>query len=327
MCILKTKVYLFDSKGKDKHLDSRDANLEKIKETQLLWVDIPAREAAALEKVVAALGLKNAPVGSLLDISKRPKIDRFEDFFRLFIVSVKTDDNGKLERLPVDFLVGKNYVISIHDAEIPYFREFFDLEEGETHLGELDAESFVAVLLDLHIVSYFRALEKIEETVDELDTRVLETDIETREFLAETVKLRKSVSELRRWFLPHRDVFYALSRPDFRWIAESDSAEHFRLLNQHFEHAVDAIESARDTVLGVFDLYATKSAQMMNKFIQRLTFITLIVGTLGAVAGIWGMNFEVEYFKSGEYGFWLAIGGMAVIVASLTILAKFKRWI
>lgn len=324
---MKPTVYLFDSKGNDKQLELGETDLKKIKENQLLWIDIPAREKAPIEKAVSVLGLKGAPVNSILNIPKRPKIDFFENFYRFFIVSVKIDENGQLKQIPIDFLVGKNYIISIRDEEVPYFKEFSELEEGETHIGDLDAESFVAALLDLHVVSYFFALEKIEETVDELDTRVLETDIETREFLSETVKLRKSVSNLRRWFLPHRDVFYALSRSDFQWVAESDSAEHFKMLNQHFEHAVDAIESSRDTVLGLFDLYATKSAQMMNKFIQRLTFITLIVGALGAIAGIWGMNFEVEYFKSAEFGFWLAIGGMGLIVVSLTILAKYKRWI
>ncbi len=327
MCNLKTTVYLFDSKGKDKQLELGETNLETIKENQLLWIDIPAREKGAIEEVVSALGLKHAPVESILKAPKRPKIDIFENFYRFFIVSVKTNAKGHLERIPIDFLVGKNFILSVHDGEVPYFEEFFDLEEGETHIGELDAESFVAILLDLHIVSYFLALEKIEDTVDELDTRVLETDIEPKEFLAETVELRKSVSNLRRWFLPHRDVFYALARPDFQWIAESDSAEHFKMLNQHFENAVDAIESARDTVLGLFELYATKSAQLMNKFIQRLTFVTLLVGALGAIAGIWGMNFEVEYFKSAEYGFWLAIGSMGLIVVSLTILARIKRWI
>lgn len=324
---MKTIVYLFDSKGRDKQLELGDADLEKIKENQLLWIDIPAREKELIEEAVSALGIKNVPVKSILKTPNRPKIDIFEEFYRFFIVSVKTSEKGELIRIPIDFLVGKNYILSIHDDEVPYFKEFFDLEEGETHIGDLDAESFVSALLDLHVVTYFLALERIEETVDKLDTRVLETDIETNDFLAATVELRKSVSNLRRWFLPHRDVFYALSRPDFRWIAESDSAKHFKMLNQHFENAVDAIESSRDTVLGLFDLYATKSAQMMNKFIQRLTFVTLLVGALGAIAGIWGMNFEVEYFKSAEYGFWLAIGSMGLIVVSLTILAKFKRWI
>ncbi len=91
--------------------------------------------------------------------------------------------------------------------------------------------------------------------------------------------------------------------------------------------AIDAIESSRDTVLSLFDLYATKSAQLMNVFIQRLTFITLLVGCLGALAGIWGMNFEVEYFKMAEYGFWLTIGSMLLLVIVLTIIGKIKKWI
>lgn len=324
---MKTTVYLFDAKGYDRQLEIAEVKLENIKENQLIWINILGREKEAFEKAVAAIGLEDVPVESILNVSERPKIDIFEDFYHFFIVSVKTGKNGHVKQLPIDFLIGKNYVVSVHSEEVPYFKEFSELEKGETHLGELDAESFVASLLDLHIVSYFFALEKIEEKVDKLDTRVLETEIEPDEFLAEMVELRKAVSNLRRWFQPHRDVFYALSRPDFHWIAQSDSAEHFKMLNQHFENAVDAIESSRDTVLSLFALYATKSSRMMNVFIQRLTFITLLVGGLGAVAGVWGMNFEVEYFKTAEYGFWLTVGGMILVGLSLTILAKFKRWI
>jgi len=324
---LEISVYLFDSKGSDKELDLDELDLKKIKENQLLWINILSREKKAVEKVAEMLGLKHVPVSNISNVSRRPQIDIYEDFFRFFIVSVKTGKSGKIERTPIDFLVGKNFVVTVHDEEIEYFQEFSKLEKGETHIGELDAESFVAALLDLHIVSYFSALEKIEERVDKLDERVLETDIETGEFLAEMVELRKTVSNLRRWFLPHRNVFYALSRPDFQRIAESDSAEHFKMLNDHFENAVDAIEASRDTVLGLFDLYATKSAQLMNKFIQRLTFITLLVGGLGAVAGVWGMNFEVGYFKSAEYGFWLTIGSMVLLIIVLTIIGKIKKWI
>jgi magnesium/cobalt transport protein CorA len=318
---------MFDAQGSDKQIDLEDVNLERIKENQLLWINVRSRESEAIEKAVGLLGLTKLPVKSILNLSERPKIDIFEDFYRFFIVSVRTFENGRIERVPIDFVVGKNFVITIHEGEVEYFKEFSGLEEGENHIGELDAESFVAALLDLHIVSYFYALEKIEEKVDKLDARVLQTEIETNEFLAETVELRKSVSNLRRWFLPHRDVFYALSRPDFQQIAESDSAEHFKMLNQHFENAVDAIESSRDTVLSLFDLYATKSAQLMNIFIQRLTFLTLIMGSLSVIAGILGMNYEVDYIFKNRYGFWITIIGMILIAVGLAILAKIKRWI
>jgi len=324
---LQVKAYLYDSDGSDRNIDLERIESEKIGENQLLWINIAQREEETVKKVVSALSLKNVPLKSILNVSERPKIDVFEGFYRIYIVSVKAENSEKIERLPIDFLVGKNFVITIHNGKVDYFDELREREKGETNLGELDVESFITTLLDLHIVSYFRALEEIEERVDELDETVLQSELETHEFLAEMVRLRQTVSKLRRWFLPHRDVFYALSRPDFQQITGTDSAENFKMLNHHFESAVDAIESSRDTVLSLFDLYATKSAQLMNAFLQRLTFITLLVGGLGALAGIWGMNFEVEYFKSAEYGFWLTIGSMLLLVIVLTIIGKIKKWI
>lgn len=324
---MEVTAYLYDFDGNDRNIDLEKLEGEKIGKNQLLWINIPHREEEIIKKIVSALRLKNVPLKSILNDSERPKIDIFEDFYRIYIVSVKADNSEKIVELPIDFLVGKNFVVTIHNGNVDYFDELREREKGETNLGELDVESFITTLLDLHIVSYFRALEEIEERVDELDETVLQSELETHEFLAEMVRLRQTVSKLRRWFLPHRDVFYALSRPDFQQLTNSDSVENFKMLNQHFESAVAAIESSRDTVLSLFDLYATKSAQLMNVFIQRLTFITLLVGGLGAVAGIWGMNFEVEYFKSAEYGFWLTIGSMLLLIIVLTIIGKIKKWI
>ena len=127
--------------------------------------------------------------------------------------------------------------------------------------------------------------------------------------------------------MPHRDIFYALARPDFVRIAQSDSADSFRLLNEHFEHAFDAIEASRDTVLSLFELFATKSAQTTNDLVQRLTFITLVIGVLGVVAGTLGMNFEVDEIFKSEYGFWIVIGAMLLLALGLTVLARLKKWI
>jgi magnesium transporter len=324
---LEVAVYLYDAKGCDEEIKLKDANPAKLNDKQLLWVDVLKRDSETIERVVAALKIEDAPVKGILDVSERPKIDKFENFYRFFIVSVRADDNDKLERVPIDFLVGKNYVVTIHDGDVEYFKEFRKREKGETQIGELDAESFIATLLDWHIVSYFRALEKLEQKVDRLDERILRKDLDEEEFLHEVVALRRAASKLRRWFLPHRDVFYALSRSDFTQISQSDSVEHFLRLNHHFESAVDAIEHSRDTIISIFELYATKNAHRMNNAMQRLTFITLIAGALGVIAGTFGMNFEVGYFKMAETGFWLTIGGMTILVITVTILAKFKRWI
>ena len=126
--------------------------------------------------------------------------------------------------------------------------------------------------------------------------------------------------------MPHRDIFYSLSRVDFHQIAESDSVDQYKMLNQHFESAIDAVENSRETVLSVFELYATKSSQMTNTFVQRLTFLTLLTGSLAVIAGILGMNFKADVFEA-ENGFWVTVAGLVVVAVGITGFARFKRWI
>ena len=323
---MKILTYLYDADGSEEEIDLEENILDKLNDKQLLWVNILERDEEIIEHVTQTLHLEKVPMKGILRISERPKIFKFKEFYHFFIISVEMNEESKLRPIPIDFLVGKNFVITVHDGDVNYLQEFARREKGEAGIGELDAESFVATMLDLHMASYFRVLEDIEEIVDRMDDRILQKDMKDEEFLNKMIRLRRDVSRLRKWFLPHRDIFYALSRPDFKRIAESDSFENFQELNSHFENAVGAIESSRDTVLSLFDLFTTKSSHNMNNQIRRLTFITLIVGGLGAIAGVWGMNFEVEYFKAAETGFWLTMVAMGVYILLAMLIGKLMRW-
>lgn len=323
---METKIYLYDANGSDREIKYEDADWHSIRDDQILWVNIRQRDEALIRQTTDKLQLKNAPLKSLLKTRERPKLDKFDDFYRLFIISVEVQPQGKLKNVPIDFLVGKNFVVTVQDGEVEFFKEFRNREKGESEIGELDAESFVAALLDLHIVAYFRAVELIEREVDELDEKILCDGTEYNEFLKQMVRLRGDVSKLRRWLLPHRDVFYPLTRPDFFPTGQADSGEHFKLLSEHFENAVDSIESSRDTVLSLFGLYATKSSEEMNKLIQKLTFVTVLIGSLGVIAGILGMNFKEDFFEN-EIGFWITLLGMSVFIISVTIVARWRKWI
>ncbi len=321
-------AYLYDADGTDEQVELTEVICERLTDKNMLWVDVAERETETIKKVAAILKLKNAPVRTLASTSERPKLDKYEKFYRFFIVSVDTTGESvdDIKPIAIDFVVGENFVVTIHDDEVPYFKEFHELEKGESHLGELDAEGFITTFLDFHIVSYFKAIEKIEFQVDRFDDLILKTEMNDKDFLRRMVKLRGTASKLRRWFVPQREVFYALSRPDFKPTAESNYAETFQNLNQHFENAIDAIENSRDTVLSLFDLYTTRASHRMNNLIKRLTFVTIIIGSLGVIAGILGMNFEPSFFKSPN-GFLAAVAGMGALALALTGLAKFMDWI
>jgi magnesium transporter len=321
-----TYAYLYDADGSDEEVKLKDVEVKKLTDKKLLWVNILKRDEKLIREVAEKMALDTIPLKSVLDIEERPKIEKFADFYRIFVVSVEIKKNKKSARQPIDFIVGKNFIISIHDGDVDYFVEFRKREKGETRIGELNSERFLLSLLDLHILSYFRALEAVDAKVDKFDEKILKEEIPAKDFLAEMVQMRRDVSNLRRWLTPHRDVFYALSRPDFFADKNVGTGENFQLLNQHFENVVNSMEASRETVLSLFDLYATRSDQKLNLIMHRLTFMTLVIGTLGVLAGILGMNFDLAFFKDPN-GFWMAVVFMGVLAISLTIAARLTRWL
>ena len=318
--------FLYDAAGADTEVQPEDVDIRKLKEKQLLWINVLKRDDETLHRVAEAVKLEGVPFHAVTQTESRPRVEIYENFFRFRISSVEVKKDKRPKSVIIDYIVGRNFLVTVHEGDIGYFQEFRKREKGETNLGELDAESFLATLLDLHIVSYFQAMEEVERRVDKFDEDILKRMMNTDEFLSEMVQLRRDVSDLRRWLLPHRDVFYSLTRADFRQIAESDSVDEFSRLNEHFENACDAIEGARGTVLSIFELYSTKAAQQTNHLIRQLTFFTLVVGSLGVIAGIFGMNYQLSYFES-EAGFWFTVGAMGFIAASWAVVAKIRGWL
>ncbi|MBX7174595.1 MAG: hypothetical protein K1X72_26710 [Pyrinomonadaceae bacterium] len=320
--MMNTKFYLYDADGSDREIYLDEIGEKSIGERQILWINILGRDESEIRSIIEKLPIENVPIQSLLETKERPKLEKFEKFYRFFIIGVNKD----FQKIPIDFLVGENFVVTVQNEKKDFFKEFRDRKEGESQLGNLDTESFVSALLDLQIVGYFRAVEIFEKQIDELDEKILRKEVDYEQFLKQIVSLRSKVSKLRRWLLPHRDVFYPLTRPDFFPLGNKDTIDQLKSITTHFENAVDSIESSRETLLGLFDLYATKSNKNMNDLIQRLTFITVLLGSMGVIAGILGMNFKEDFFES-PTGFWWAVGLMFFFSSSLMIIARWRKWI
>jgi magnesium/cobalt transport protein CorA len=320
------RAYLYDASGSDEEVELGEVDVRQLDESKLLWVTVLKRDAKLITSAAEQLNVDRIPIKAILEGSSHPKLIKFDEFFHFGVNSVMLHTDYTPLKYPIDFIVGKNFIVTIHDDEVDFFVELRKRERGETVLGDLSSESFVATLLDLHIVSYFEALYAVERQVDKLDSQILKKELEADEFVSRMVELRRNVSKLRRWLIPHRELIYSFLRADFQRIAEEDTRELYKTLESHFENAVEAIDGSREAVLSAFDLYATKSSQLTNVFIQRLTFLTLVMGTLGVVAAVFGMGFKEEFFEN-PYGFWITIGVMIIFTVVATIYARYRRWI
>lgn len=228
--------------------------------------------------------------------------------------------------MELDLFSGPNYVVTFHPEPIEFLQNFDQHVQGDTQIGRLTGPSFLAALLDWHVSSYFGVLNKLEDKVDALDEAAL-LQSATQEFLADLVDVRRRVAEVRQMLAPHREVFAALARPDFEVVASSEAAAHFRALNDRLERALDNVEHAREIIIGTFELFMTGTAQSTNDTMKILTLVTVISGFLGVIAGVMGMNFEVDFYKSGLVGFLAVVASMLFLTGLVVALARWRRWL
>lgn len=320
---------LFDADGTDHPVGTEAISLSGLNPRQLLWIDVEDDDGHA-DAVVADLArrlqLGDEVAALLRDIDVGPQLRNFGDWFLAQAVAVEHQGQLRFGGRGLAIVCGRNFVVSLHRGPIGFLDELRDRERADTRIGTLSAESFTASLLGWLVDSYLQAVTDFEAAVDRLEVSVLASRVH-RECLPELAQLRRGASRLRRMLAPHRHVFAALARPDFRPDDEGDADRHFRALDQRFERAMDAVENARDLVVGSFELFATRSAERTNDTMRALTFVTVLLGSLAVIAGVLGMNFQVPFFESGARGFWLAIGGMGLIAVVAVLVARLRRWI
>lgn len=301
--------------------------VDSLSEKQLLWIDLSSPDDAEKEQVAKLFGFDLELLRLSTSSRQLPSLISYGAFFRVTANAVsRKSGHERLELNAVTLVVGSNYVVSVHDQGADFLEGLRKREQGDSNIGSLSAESFSASLLDWLLDSYFHEIDKLVHDVDRLEITILGKKL-PGEFLESLVKARRRIAALRRALKSHRDVFYGLARPDFTATEKVESRPHFEALNKHYERAEDELESARDLVIGSFELLSTRSAQKTNDTMRVLTFVTVLMGLLALVAGILGMNFELPLFQTGTRGFVIVAVGMFVFTVLSVGLAYLRRWL
>jgi Mg2+ and Co2+ transporter CorA len=233
----------------------------------------------------------------------------------------------KLDSGGHECVLGPNWVVTAHEAEIEVLEEFRERAEGGGQVGALDSPSFVAAVVEWVVTSYFRAFEAVESELEELDAKVMsEIPKSVSDDLARLVELRRSIGTLRRALSPHREVIVALAHPELDLLSTENSAERFAAIEGRVTQAVDAAREAKDSTRGSFDLLVARIGQRTNDIMKLLTLVTVILLPASVLAGVMGMNFQVGLFDL-AWMFWTVIAAMLGIAVLVLAVARHRSWI
>ncbi len=262
----------------------------------------------------------------VLNTQQRPKFEEHESGIFLTVQSL-TFDREKLEvqMEQVSIYAGKGFVISFQEDEddlFPAIRE--RIHSGRGKIKKRGADYLSYALADNVVDHYYLLLDQMEGVLDELEEEILSrpgrnSKEKIHGLKIESIMLRKMVS-------PLREAIGRFSKTDSPFVEETTRI-FLRDLYDHTIQVMDTIDTYRDVMNGLYDLYLSEISFRMNNVIQLLTIISTIFIPLTFLAGIYGMNFDYMPELHWKYGYFVLWGIMVLIAGGLIIIFKRKKWL
>lgn len=311
---------LYDARGDDRSVDVLREAPGRLRDDQLLWVDVTGRDHATLRAVCSALDFSPATAARLAEPRDRPLVRRHDRYLHIGFRSAERGAGDAVSFVGVDLVAAPNVVLTVRDGEVGAFARVLEEIEGMTQVGRLDTAAFTTSLVDAILTGYLDAVEDLEREIDELDAAALRAR-RTTGILDRLGELRGRVAALRRALAPHRNAFAALARPDVA-LHESLGRPWPGLLDR-LDATLAAVETARDLLLGTYDVLMTRVAQRTDATVKTLTVVSVALLPASLIASVLGMNFQLPLFDDAA-NFGLVIAAMAALIGGtvLVVLAR-----
>lgn len=291
------------------------------------WINVSGvHDEEAIKTLGDHFGLHPLIQEDIVNTSQRPKLETYPD--HLYVVSKMLYHDEKENHLraeQVSFVLGGSYLISFQEDPGDVFEPVRErLRKGRGRIRTSGTDYLTYALLDVIVDHYFVILEELGERTESVEEEVLdEPKTETQERIND---LRRDLIFTRRMTWPVRELLSQLERLDSPLWSE-ETRPFVRDTYGHAVQVLDLVESLRDVVGGLTDLYMTSISNRMNEIMKVLTIIGTIFIPLTFVAGIYGMNFEYMPELTVWYAYPVVIGLMVLTGVGLLFYFYQKDWI
>ncbi len=327
----KTKITILDydkERFQEKEIETVDECLAFGDTPTATWINVEGiHEVEILEKLGEGFRLHPLTVEDILNTDQRPKMEDFGDYIYIVLRMISYDDiSGEIVTEQTSLILASNLVISFQEgAEGDVFDPVRErIRTGKARIRKMGADYLAYTLVDSIVDSYFAVLEKLGEEIEFLEEELVTNP--TPETLQTIHDLKREMIFLRKSVWPLREVISALERGESPLIEESTQL-YLRDVYDHTIQVIDAVETLRDMLSGMLDIYLSSISNRMNEVMKVLTIIATIFIPLTVIAGIYGMNFRYMPELEWPWAYPLVWLAMLVVAGLMLLYFRRKKWL
>lgn len=289
--------------------------------------DISTLTESDILTIAEEFGLHELAVEDAIEAKERPKLEEYEK--HLFVVAHELQaHNGQLEPVQIACFIGTRYVLALHaGAERTMAETKARLRATKDEVWGGSAY-LMHTLLDTLVDDYQRIADSLEQEVETLEEELLANPRSPAQTHLYTVKQREA--RFRRYVLPASRMLAAVvqegSIGSSIALVDTQFGTYFRDVHDHTLRIADQIRSVEDLSDALIDLVRVEATNAQNEVTKRLTGWAAIIAVPTYIASVYGMNYQLIP-RHEEFGFFFALGLMAISAIGLYTYFKRRGWI
>jgi len=326
----KTKITLIDYDDKsftEKEIKEVKQCFPYIDKLTVTWINVDGIENTDnLKELGECFDLHPLTLEDTLNTDQRPKLEDFDSYIYIVLKMLSYNDkNNEVTHEQVSVVFGKNFVISFQELEGDIFDPIRDrIRTYKGKVRKMGSDYLAYLLLDSVVDNYFLILEKISGRIEEIEDELITKP--TQETLSIIHSLKTEMLYLRKSVWPLREVVSKLERGEISLI-DKNTLIYLRDVYDHTIQVIDTIETFRDILSGMLDIYLSSLSNKMNEVMKVLTIIATIFIPITFIAGIYGMNFKFMPELNWRWTYpvvWVVFIG---IIVFMIFYFKRKKWL
>lgn len=291
------------------------------------WIHISGGpDASLLSALGQGLGVHALTLEDIENTAHRPKVEAFDPYLFIALKHLGYDTETRhILGTQVSLLVFRDLLVSFQEKGQPLFGEVRErIRNGKGRIRNAKAGYLAYALVDAVVDHYYTALADMGDDIEDLEQRLLSDPDPS--LLEEIHGLKREIIYFRKQAWPVREMLSRFMKAEYPLLPSSLDV-YFSDVYDHIIHVMDTIESFRELIVSLLDLYLSSSGNRMNEIMGVLTIIATIFIPLTFLAGIYGMNFKYMPELEWRWGYFALLGIMAVLGLVMVVYFKKKKWL
>lgn len=302
--------------------------LAKQKTFGITWINVEGlQDISIINALAQQFNIHPLTVEDILNVEQRPKVEEFDNYSFITLKSLQWDEeNSTVSTNQLSIVLSKQLILSFQEINSSVIKLITSRLQSTTsqRLREQSSDYLVYRLIDATVDEYFVVLEELGEQIEAIEKEIISSP--TQHNMKSIYRLKRQLLVLRKVVWPLREMVSHLLYEENGFVMRFTRI-YLRDAYDHIAQAIDTIETFRDMLSNLLDVYLSSLTIRMNEIMKTLTIITTIFIPITALASIYGMNLlNIPLMKS-PHGFDVVALLMVASIVFMIFFFRRKKWI